>query len=1226
MSKLICSSAIEGAIAWVARAEAKLDEAVAAKGESCAVGFPDTAYYLPVIYSFTGEKMQTLADLRRILRRAKELLPARPSEKLWLPYLGNALDAGAAALFACEVIEACKYLVGPKPVDGIWLGAANDVIMRERGIEFVDGTAPGFAAVTGAAPTNQIAVRIAKELQEKNLYVFMGGCTNGKQFAEQLAEEGVQLGWDTRLVPFGRDVSALIYALGFANRAALSFGGVKPGDFAANLKYNKNRIFAFVLALGEVTPDKYAAAAGAINYGFPVIADTDIPQILPTGVCTYEHVVSQVPYETMVEKALEVRGCKVKITKVPIPVPYGPAFEGERIRKADAHVEFGGNKTTAFEFVTMTDLDQINDGEIEVIGPDIDSVQPGAALPLAIWVEAAGRKMQPDFEPILERQIHHLVNGAEGIWHMGQRDIVWTRVSKAGFAKGLRLRHYGEILHAKLLSDYPAIVDKVRVTLVTDGGEVQKRLVVARKTYDERNRRLESMTDESVDTFYSCLLCQSFAPNHVCVITPERLGLCGAYNWLDGKAAYEIDETGPNKPIQKGECLDPVRGVWKGVNDYVYPNSHKSIERFSAYSIMEYPMTSCGCFEAICAYVPECNGIMVVHREFLDDTPVGMTFSTLAGSVGGGQQSPGFMGCGKVFLTSRKFLFAEGGHRRLIWMPKELKALLAEDLKKRCQEQGAPDLFDKIADETVATDPKAIRAYMEKVGHPALQMPDMSAPSQSEAIAPSAEPKAAAATRTDTTPPGALTSLPASSGGSASTDKGTSAPGVQAKPTLTPPPPSPVTPAVPADLIAQIKEKALEEFKRALDAASPEDILRGVMEALTRPVAAHSVSSPVPPTQKPLAQVSPAAPPPPAPAPPTASGKASDFGLRPSDFPAPSAGERLSAITAFTPRKERCEVPICTVKLGALRSEGGTRGRTYRIGGATAMPFHLWEGEMPNRPLVAMEVFDLASEKYPRVLRDIYGDLLLHPAEMAKACVEQHGADLISVRLEGTHPEKGNRTAEQAVELVRSVLAAVDVPLIITGHNHFDRNNEVLKAVAAACAGENLLLNWVEQNNYRTIAGAAMGYGHCVVSQSPIDVNISKQMNILLTNMDLKREQIVIDPLTGAMGYGIEYTYSVMERIRLTGLNGDAMLALPMIASPGQECAKIKELRASEKDMPVWGDLRRRAALWELTTAMSLLYAGADILILYHPETVAAIKRAIARLMDNRPPASNHDL
>ena len=326
MSKIICTSAIDGAVEWVVKAEMMVEKAVAEKGESCPVGFPNTNYYLPVIYSFTGKKMQTLADLRGILKEARELLPARPSEDVWLPYLGNTMDAGVAALFACEAIEACKYLIGPNPVEGIWLGAANDVIMRERGIEFVDGTAPGFAAITGAAPDNATAVKIAKELQQKNLYVFMAGCTGGKQFAEQLAEEGVQLGWETRLVPFGRDVSALIYALGFASRAALSFGGVKPGDFAANLKYNKNRIFAFVLAFGEVTPDKYAAAAGAINYGFPTIADTDIPEILPTGICTYEHVVSNVPHDQMVAKALEVRGCKIKVVDVPIPVPYGPGL------------------------------------------------------------------------------------------------------------------------------------------------------------------------------------------------------------------------------------------------------------------------------------------------------------------------------------------------------------------------------------------------------------------------------------------------------------------------------------------------------------------------------------------------------------------------------------------------------------------------------------------------------------------------------------------------------------------------------------------------------------------------------------------------------------------------------------------------------------------------------------------------------------------------------------
>jgi acetyl-CoA synthase len=726
MSKIICDLAISGSVKIVAMAANALEDAIKAKGADCAVGFPDTNYSLPVILSFTGKRMETLGDLREIIEHCKGLCHPPIAEQLWLPYLGDALDSGIATLLACEIIEVLKYVVGPHPVEGLWVGAASDVIMRERGIEFVDGSAPGFAAIAGAAPDAKTAVKIARELQQKNLYVFMGGGANGTTFSEQLASEGVQLGWETRLVPFGPDTSSLIYAIGFACRAALSFGGVKPGDYKGILKYNQNRVFAFVMALGEVTFVEACAAAGCLSFGFPVIADTAIPQVLPSGICTYEHIVSNVPHDKIVERALEVRGCKIKIVDIPIPVTYGAAFEGERIRKEDTHAEFGGNKTLGFEFVTSVDYDSINDGDIELIGPDIDTLEPGGRLPLGIWVEVAGRKMQSDFEPILERQVHHLLNCAEGLWHMGQRDIIWTRVSKDAFKKGLRLKHYGEILHAKLLSDYPAIVDKVKVTLVTDQAEVEKRLAAARKVYDERNRRLEAMTDESVDTFYSCLLCQSFAPDHVCVITPERLGLCGAYNWLDGKAAYEIDETGPNQPIKKGECLDPVKGVWAGINEYIYTNSHKAIESFTAYSIMDRPMTSCGCFEAICAYLPECNGIMIVNREHLGETPIGMTFSTLAGSVGGGQQTPGFYGIGKVFLTSKKFMYAEGGHGRIAWMPKELKESLREDLEKRFGEKGLDGFFDKIADETVATTAEEVRAYMEKVDHPALKMPDMS--------------------------------------------------------------------------------------------------------------------------------------------------------------------------------------------------------------------------------------------------------------------------------------------------------------------------------------------------------------------------------------------------------------------------------------------------------------------------------------------------------------------
>jgi len=307
-----------------------------------------------------------------------------------------------------------------------------------------------------------------------------------------------------------------------------------------------------------------------------------------------------------------------------------------------------------------------------------------------------------------------------------------------------------------------------------------------------------------------------------------------------------------------------------------------------------------------------------------------------------------------------------------------------------------------------------------------------------------------------------------------------------------------------------------------------------------------------------------------------------------------------------------------TVKLGNLKSEGGTRGKTYTIGGASCMPFHFWEGKMPNRPLVAMEVFDSMSEKFPEVLRKAYGNVLDKPAEMAKLCVNQYGADLISVNLDGIHPERGNRSAAQSVELVKSILAAVDVPLIITGITHFEKNNEVMKAIAQSCEGENLLFNYVEQDNYRTIAGAVMAYGHTIAAQAPIDVNISKQMNILLTNMGVAPDRIIIDPMTSTIGYGIEYTYSVMERIRLTGLGGDNMLLSPMITSVGQECIKVKEFKAPEASFPDWGDLVKRAVYWEVATAMTLLYAGADIIIMYTPDAVTAIKKTINDLMEGK--------
>jgi acetyl-CoA synthase len=728
MSRVIAASAISGAHKIVGQAESILNKAIEQKGRDCKVEFPNTGYYIPIIYSMTGRAVETLADFEAVMaEEIRPLVPAPVDEDMWLPYLGPTLDAGMATLFAEEIIEACKYLIGPNPVDGIWLGGADDVIMRERGIQFVDGSAPGFAAIVGSAPDVETAVKIARKCQERSLYVFMAGHHNGTTFAEQLVEGGLQLGWDTRLVPFGREITAAIYALGFASRAALSFGGVQPGDFTRNLLYNKNRVFAFVVALGEVTDEWYATAAGAINYGFPVIADSDIPQILPTGVCTYEHVVSNVPHDQIIEKAIEVRGLKIKISEVPIPVSYSPAFEGERIRKDDMHVEFGGQRTPAFEWLRMVDIGEVEDGKIEVTGGDIDSVKAGGKMALGVVVEVAGRKMQADFEPVLERQIHTFMNEAQGLWHMGQRDSIWMRISKDAAKAGFKLEHIGKILHAMYHEQYSSVLDKVQVKIFSKDSDVEKLREQAAKVYAERDARLAGMTDEDIDTFYSCTLCQSFAPNHLCVISPERPGLCGAYSWLDCRAAYEISPAGANQPIAKGTCVDEKIGQWDKVNAFVQKTSGGNVERMSQYSMITDPMTSCGCFECIAAVLPSTGGIMIVNREFPDMTPCGMKFSTLAGTVGGGQQTPGFIGHSKHYITSRKYIAAEGSIRRIVWMPKMLKEDIRDSLVRRADELGlgGEEFLDKIADESAATTEEEVLEFITKANHPATALEPM---------------------------------------------------------------------------------------------------------------------------------------------------------------------------------------------------------------------------------------------------------------------------------------------------------------------------------------------------------------------------------------------------------------------------------------------------------------------------------------------------------------------
>jgi len=385
-------------------------------------------------------------------------------------------------------------------------------------------------------------------------------------------------------------------------------------------------------------------------------------------------------------------------------------------------VEFGGGRSPAFELLRMKNPGEIEDGRVTVIGPEIDSMKEGGAYPLGIIIEVTGKSMKKDYEPVLERRIHNFVNYGEGSWHVAQRDLIWVRISKEAFAKGVKIEHLGKLLASKFRMDFPQLLDAVAVTLITDKEKVLAGKREAETIYADRDARIKGMRDHEVDTYYSCTLCQTFAPNHVCIITPERPALCGAISWLDGKIAFEMSPAGANQPVEKGALINAQNGEFEGVNRFVKKTSHGEIERCSLYSVMEYPMTCCGCFEVIALMLPEVNGIMVVNREYKGMTPSGMTFSTLAGTIGGGAQTPGFAGISKNYILSDRFLQGEGGIERLVWMPSQLKDELKPRLVPLLAAKGHPDFFDKISDETTAETIEDLTDFLTRVGHPALTM------------------------------------------------------------------------------------------------------------------------------------------------------------------------------------------------------------------------------------------------------------------------------------------------------------------------------------------------------------------------------------------------------------------------------------------------------------------------------------------------------------------------
>ena len=688
--------------------EGAINGAIEKHGADKAIAFPNTAYSLPCYYGVTGTKVATLGELKDALGVVKSLMTREKR-------LNDAFMSGVATALCAEFIEVLKYMDGAVPYEEPCYGHLADAVIRELGVPLVTGDIPGVAVILGSAPTAQEGVELVKSYQAQGILVTLVG-----GIIDQCEEMGYKTGANVRVIPLGKDVTSVIHVVSVAVRAALIFGNIQPGDAAGLMKYTFERVPAFVNAFAPLDPVIVACGAGAIALGFPVITNEE----------TF-----RVPKSLIVQKdvskfnatSLEARDIKIKITNIDIPVAFASAFEGEIIRRGDMQVEFDGSRVDCCELVHAKEASEIEDHKIEVIGPDIDEMEVGSKNSIAYVVEVAGKNMQADFEPVFERKFHSYLNCIEGVMHTGQRDMIRIRISKDAFAAGFRAKHIGEVLYAKVKSEFAAVVDKCQVKIYTDPAECTKiRHEVATPMFDKRDERLMTLTDEGVEVYYSCIMCQAFSPSHVCVVTPERLGLCGAVSWLDAKATHQLDPEGPCQVITKERIIDERIGEYEDVNEAVRKFSQGALEDVSLYSIIEKPMTSCGCFECICGIEPLSNGVCIANREYAGMTPIGMTFPELASMTGGGVQTPGFMGHGKHFIASKKFMKAEGGIERIVWMPKELKETVAERLNETAKElYGIENFTDMVGDETIAEDPETLLEFLTEKGHPALGMDPM---------------------------------------------------------------------------------------------------------------------------------------------------------------------------------------------------------------------------------------------------------------------------------------------------------------------------------------------------------------------------------------------------------------------------------------------------------------------------------------------------------------------
>ncbi len=397
-----------------------------------------------------------------------------------------------------------------------------------------------------------------------------------------------------------------------------------------------------------------------------------------------------------------------------IPVDVGIIYEGERIRGRDMQVELGGpREELKFELVQARGMDEVEDGKVVIIGSDLPDLKEGTNHPFGLLIEVAGEEIEKDLEGVIERRLHEYVNFIEGFMHLNQRYDIQMRLSKKSYQKGFNsFNLFGEVLK-RLYKSELTFIDKIQFTFMTDADTVKEWYGKALEIYEARDAKARGMSDDDVEVFYGCSLCQSFAPTHLCVITPQRYANCGAISWFDGKATAKVDPKGPVFEITKGEIIDSLTGEYEGVNQVISEKSLGEIERVQLYTAFGYPHTSCGCFEGCAFYIPEVDGLGMVHRNFKGETVNGLSFVTISDLTAGGRQVDGFHGLSIEYMRSPKFMVADGGWDRVVWMPMEIK--------ERIKEFMPPEIVPKIATEDEVSSVDELKTFLKAQGHPIVE-------------------------------------------------------------------------------------------------------------------------------------------------------------------------------------------------------------------------------------------------------------------------------------------------------------------------------------------------------------------------------------------------------------------------------------------------------------------------------------------------------------------------